>query len=247
MAVSVPVFTAAPDADEKSINIILAALPAGAVNVRLYKRTATGYDSLVHTFTGAATFKDDNSGNDYAIYRVVRYQAVADDGAGTDSFASVDILEQVGISLKFTRAAFVERIREMLAAEAAITNSKLYRYVVKTEKRDPIPFRRSIYITDGSPAFPEIQYATQRLENQLPIDILVMTKGAVSSKVKKRNDLVVERVLKLLAINYRWNENTYETLIEEVEPFDEREGATVHFPVARITIRGLSQYMRFQP
>lgn len=247
MSVSVPTITAVPNADEKSIDVTLVALPSGATQVKLYKRTDTAYDSLVHTFTGAATFQDDNGGNDYVIYRVVRYQAVADDGAGTFSFGSLDILEQVGISLKFTRAAFIERIRVMLATEAAITTSRLYRYVVKAEKRDPNPFRRSIYINDGSPEFPSIQYATHRLENQLPIDILVMTEGPVSSKVKKANGLVVERVMQLLDINYRWNENTYDTLIEEVEPFDEREGATEHFPVARITLRGLSQYMRFQP
>lgn len=242
-----PVITATPNADETSIDVALAALPVGATQVKLYKRTATGYDSLVGTWAAPGTIQDDNGGSGYVIYRVVRYLAIADDGAGTFSLPSVDVLEQVGTSLKFTRAAFIERIKDMLQAEAAIVTSRLYHYLVKTEKRDPVPFRRSIYIVDSSPEFPEIQYATQRLENQLPIDVLVMTKGGKSDQVKKANDLVVERVLQLLAINYRWNEDCYETLIEEVETFDEREGALPHFPVARITLRGLSQYMRFQP
>ncbi|NIN35100.1 MAG: hypothetical protein GTO60_08455 [Gammaproteobacteria bacterium] len=244
----VPTITAAPNADEESIDVTLAAMPAGASQVKLYKRTSTGFDSLVHTFTGTGTYQDDNGGSGYSIYRVVRYIAIADDGLDTFySLPSLDVLEQVGTSLKFTRAAFIERIKDMLATEAAISTSRLYGYKIVTEKRDPNPFRKSIYIVDGSPEFPEIQYATQRMENQLPIDILIMRKTAVSAPGKRANDLVVERVLQLLAINYRWNENCYDTLIEEVEPYDEREGATPHFPVARITLRGLSQYMRFQP
>lgn len=242
-----PVISAVPNVDEHSLDVTLAAMPAGSTQVDLYKRTSTGYDSLVNSFLVAGTFNDDNGGSGYSIYRVVRYVAVATDGAGTFSPPSLDVLEQVGIHLKFTRAAFVERIRDMLETEAALPASRLYGYKVKSEKRDPNPFRKSIYIVDGSPEFPEIQYATQRMENQLPIDILIMRKTAVSAPGKRANDLVVERVLQLLAINYRWNESCYETLIEEVEPYDEREGATPHFPVARITLRGLSQYMRFQP
>jgi len=242
-----PAITAAPNADETSIDVSLAAMPAGATNVTLYKRTATGYDSVVGTWAAPGLLNDNNGGGGYVIYRVVHYVAVADDGAGTYSPPSRDVYEQVGTSLKFTRAAFIERIKDMLQAEAAIPTSRLYGYKIVTEKRDPNPFRKSIYIVDGSPEFPEIQYATQRMENQLPIDILIMRKTAVSAPGKRANDLVVERVLQLLAINYRWNENCYDTLIEEVEPYDEREGAMPHFPVARITLRGLSQYMRFQP
>lgn len=244
MAVSVPVFTVTPKSDNVSIDLILAALPSGADQVNFYKRTATGYDSLIGTLTGPGALND-NGGSGYSKYKVVHYIAIGEDTVGSEfSLPSFDMIGQVGVLNKFTMSAFLAAIRDILTNDSFIITKK-YNVDSKNIPADIVArARKREIVVLPDEELPDNRYATSRVENQLPVRIMIMTKHG-SSTCWDKNDEIVERVLELLAINYRWEEKVYNTAIGTVNRRDTVEGAQGQYAVASIPLISFGQYAKF--
>ena len=248
-APSIPSFTAVANADDASINLVLAALPAGADEVNFYARSETGYDIPVGTLTGAGTVIDDNGGSGYPKYKVVHYVAIAEDtGTGDISLPSFDRIGQTGTVNKFKMGAFLEALRDIFKNDPTLITTLGFHVRTKDIPADladdkTVRNREIVIVPDEEN--PDVRYATGRVENQLPVRIYVMAKKGSGDKAYKKTDDGVERILELLAINYRWNESVYNTAILPVDRRDTIEGAQGNFAVATIPLISFGQYAKF--
>ncbi len=241
--IAAPVITAAPNADDVSIDITLASMPGGATRVLVFTLSSTGYDNLVLTFTGAGTLNDNNGGSGYGKHTFLRYIAVADNGVSpTDySYPSAPVAIQVGTSIKFTMEAAMEAIRTILDGDTWLTTNK---WVARKYFVDPAHRSRTLFILPGQER-PDQPYANGRQEAEHDIIILVANKEGIARSGWETNTAGVERVLELLGLNYEWGCGAYDTSVTEVTRNAEVEGWQPEYPVTRITFTILTQYAKF--
>lgn len=243
--IAAPSITAAPNADNASTDIVLGALPVGATQVLVYKRSATGFDALVHTFAGPGTYQDNNGGSGYARYTLLQYQAVADDGpAPTDwSYPSRIAEAQVGTTNKTTMAAMIEASKDLFNNDPVL---QALGFVARDKFVDPKHLTHMIFVLPGEER-PDNRYANKRVETELDLELQVMTTGGHGRTAWDQNDVAVERVLWLLHWNYQWSCRAYNTTITSVQRNAEGDGDQPENPVTRILYTVFHQYAKFAP
>lgn len=239
--VSIPTITGLANVDDQSIDVTLAALPAGATEVLLYRRTYTGDFALVHTFSGAGSWNDDNAGGGFSRYTVNRYLAQGHDGAGDRSAPSKELFVMVGTRYKFTMGALVQAIKDMVDNDPDLL---ALGYQARETFVDPAHVQRMVYILPGVEV-PQVRYATGLQETQLPVTLLVLNKSGHGRTAWNTNHQAVERLLKLLDLNYKWGCNAYDTEVNSVDHYAEGDGSQPQLPVVRIDILARSQYAKY--
>jgi len=237
--IAAPSFTTAPNADNASIDITLGALPPSATQVHIYKRTATGYDSLVHTFTAPGSYNDAG----YSKYQVVWYQAVADNGpAPTDwSYPSREIQEQVGTGRRLTMGALILLAKDLFNNDPDL---QALGYIPREYFIDPKHVTSMIYILPGEER-PDLRYANKMVESEMDVQLEIVTTGGVGRTAWARNEDAVNRVIDLLHLNYQWGCRAYNTTINWVRRNDEAEGDQPQNPVTTISFTAITQYAKF--
>lgn len=235
-----PQITGAANGDDQSVDITLAAMPAGATAVDLYGLTATGYDQLLSTWAAPGTYNDDNAGAGFPKWTMRKYVAVANDGA-VYSPPSRDLLLQVGIALKYSMDAHITNVAYILANDPTLQG---FDVDVRKYYVDPSPVQDTIYVLPEVEQ-PDQPYANQRLETTLPIKILVTTVSGDGRTAWAHNHALVEQILYLLRVHYKWGCNAYDSNVDTVDYNAEQEGWQPENPVAAIYMSAHSQYARF--
>ena len=244
-----PSFTTVPNADNTSVDITLGAMPPSATRVLLYTRTVTGYDNLVHTFTGAGSFNDDNSGSGYGKFRVLWYQATADDGPSpTDwSYSSREVMEQVGTNRRLLMGALINQVKDLIDNDAALLalGYKPREYFV-----DPQQLTSLIYIIPGEER-PDLRYANKLVESEMDVELQVTTTCGVGRTGWERNEDAVNRMIDILHLQQKedagWGCKGYKTMITSVQRNSEEDGDQPQNPVTRILFTVTTQYAKFIP
>jgi len=247
--VGIPSITVTPNADNASNDIVLAAMPSGATKVRVLRRLIYNYgkvnqdfDTVVTEFVASGSFNDDNSGAGYDRYTVVRYIAVGIDDVTPDwSNPSKEYIVQVGTLLKYDMLAHVYSIRDILEA-----SSDLDDYRVNVLFVDPVATDRAIYVIPDAQV-PDIHYAAERVQVDLSVNIFVMTKHGDGQQAQIINHGDVETVLRLMDLNYRFNERTWNSDVVGVFYNQQVEGWQPEFAVTRIALLSQAQYAKFIP
>jgi len=230
----------APNIDNASVDITLAALPSGATSVEVYKKTDTGYDSLVHTFTGAGSYNDDNGGSGYGIYSIVRYVAVS---IGTPNAPpSRDVFAQVGTSTIYTMAAHLQAVKDLIDNDVEIVNF----HTEVDQDLPPNPHRRSIYVVPGL-EIPDIRYATGLMENQLPVFCYVCIQSPSRVTGKAMLKTICDRLKKIFDLNYRWDEKCYDSNVNSVDYNIKAEGSQPNFRIAQVSMTSFAKNVKYLP
>lgn len=247
--IDAPTMSVVANADNTSIDITLDTKPSGSDKVMIYKRIIVtygnrnpAYNTLVHTFTATGSFNDDNGGNDYDKYTVIRYIAVAQDDPLTDfSYPSREHVVQVGTLLKYDMLAHVNAIRDILDNASELSDYKTQVLFVDTTPSDEM-----IYILPDLEN-PDLHYAAERVEVQLFVNILVINKHGQARKGWIANHDAVQKVLRLLDLNYEFSGKTWDSNVTGVFYNSLPDGWQPEFTVTKITLLSKAQYAKYIP
>jgi hypothetical protein len=240
-----PEITGVPNADNVSVDITLASMPADSSSVLLYQRTDTGFDNLVHTFTGTGSWNDDNGGAGYGKYRVLHYIAVAVGSPAGPPSQQLQV--QVGTDRRLTMGALINQTDTLIANDPTMLTLG---YLPKKYFVDPKPVTSQIYILPGQER-PDVRYANKLVESEMDVELQVTTTSGVGRTAWATNEDAVNRMIDLLHLQElpteKWGCLAYRTVINSVDRNDDAEGDQPQNPLTTISFTVTTQYAKFIP